>query len=99
MDLQVGNIPHQLNNYEQKLRLFIKVSGQKLEQVTSNICAVATSHGKRINEEIISPRGPNKRTRQSARKRDEEVASDRAAEVILGVVEIGKEAPRLVKEL
>lgn len=37
MELQVGNIPNQINDYEQKLRLFIKESGKKMEQVLSLI--------------------------------------------------------------
>ena len=50
MEVQVGNIPNKLKDYEQNLRLLIKESGNKMEQVTSSICVVATSLGKCANE-------------------------------------------------
>ena len=50
MDVQVGNIPDKLKDYEQNLWLLIKESGDKMEQVTSNICAATTSLGKFTNE-------------------------------------------------
>ncbi len=60
---KMGDIPKKLNNYEQNLRMLIKESGTKMEQVTSSICAATTSLGKRANEDITSAEAPSKRTR------------------------------------
>ena len=56
-------------HYEQNLWMLIKESGTKMEQVTYGIYVAVASLGKRENEEIISLRGPRKRTRQSSRKK------------------------------
>ena len=63
MEVQVGNIPNKLKDYEQSLWLLIKESSNKMEQVTYNIFFIATNLGKHTNEEIMLSRGPSKRTR------------------------------------
>ena len=39
MEVQVGNILKKLKEYEHELHLLIKESGNKMEQVTSSLCA------------------------------------------------------------
>ena len=63
MEVQMGDIPNKLKDYEQNLRMLIKESGTKMEHVTSSICDVVASLGKQASEEIISLGGPSKRTR------------------------------------
>ena len=65
----MGDIPKKLKDYELNLKMLIKESGTKMEQVTSSICAAAVSLEKRVNEETISSEGPSKRTRQSLRNK------------------------------
>ena len=60
MEIQIGNILAKLKEYENKLWLLIKEIGNKMEQVTSSICATNATLGKRTNEEIISLGGPSK---------------------------------------
>lgn len=59
----MGNIPNKLKDYGQNLRMLIKESGNKMEQVTCSICTTTASLGKCTNEEIISPGGFIKRTK------------------------------------
>ena len=99
MEVHVGNIPNKLKDYEQNLWMLIKESGNKMEQVTSSICTSTASLGKQTNEEIISPGGPSKRTRQSSRKRAQEATSVLTADSIQGTAEIGKEVVKMIKEL
>lgn len=63
MEVQVINIPKKIKEYEHELCFLIKESGNKMEQVTSRLFAVAVSLGKKNNEEILSLGGPRKRTR------------------------------------
>ena len=95
----MGDIPKKLKDYEQNLRLLIKESGTKMEQVTSSICAAAASLGKRANEEITSSEGPSKRTRQSSRKKALKAAATSAADSIQDTAMIGKEAVKMILEL
>lgn len=77
MEIQIGNILEKLKEYERELYYLIKESGQRMEQVTSSLCAVAASLDKKNNEEIMSLHNvgmgslgvPSKRTRQSMRKK------------------------------
>ena len=78
----MGDIPNKPKDYEQNLRILIKESGMKMEQVTSSICAIAASLGKRANEEISSPEGPSKRKRQSLRKKALKDAATSATDTI-----------------
>ena len=57
MEVQMGDIPNKLKDYEQNLWMLIKESGTKMEQVTSSICVATASLDKWENEEIISTRG------------------------------------------
>ena len=59
----MGDIPKKLNYYELNLKILIKESGTKIEQVTSSICVAAAILEKRVNEETISFEGPSKRKR------------------------------------
>jgi hypothetical protein len=52
LDGPMGDIPDKLSNYEHKLKLLIKESGTKMDQVTATICAAVASLGKRENEGI-----------------------------------------------
>ena len=69
LERQVGNIPDKLKEYELELRQLIKDSGQRMELVTSSLCTVVASLGKKSNVEIMSsdivgvksPGGPSKR--------------------------------------
>lgn len=99
LDGQMGDIPEKLSNYEHKLKLLIKESGTKMDQVTVTICAAVASLGKRENEGITAAQGPSKRTRQSSRKIAREVAAALAAETMQETTEIGKEVARLIMEL
>lgn len=99
MDVQLGNILDKLKDCEQNLCLLIKESGNKMEQVTSSFCVAAASSGKRTYEEIMSPGGPSKRTRQSSRKRAAEAIGGSATDSIQGAAEISKEVVKMIKEL
>lgn len=55
LENQVGNIPKKLKEYEMELQQLVKEIGQKMEMVTSVLCVMATSLGKKSNEEIMSP--------------------------------------------
>ena len=94
LDGQMGDIPNKLRNYEQNLNLLIKESGIKMEQVTASLCAAAANLGKRGRVETTTA-GPSKRTRQSSRKMEMEVAAASAADTMLETAEIGKEMARL----
>ena len=71
MEVQIGNIPKNLKEYKQELCYLIKESGQRMEHVTSSLCAPVASLGKNSNEEIMSlrnmelrsPGGPSKKIR------------------------------------
>ena len=54
MKVQIGNIPKKLKEYKQDLCYLIKESGQRMEHVTSSLCAMLASLGKKSNEEIMS---------------------------------------------
>ena len=95
----MGDIPKKLKYYEKNLRMLIKESGTKMEQVTSSICATSTSLGKRANEEIISIEGPSKRTRQSSRKKALKDAATSATDTIQDTAMIGKEVAKMILEL
>ena len=102
METQVGIIPKKLKEYEQGLQQLIKESGKNMEQVTSSLCAAAASLGKKTNEEIMSPRGPSKRTRLSSQKKATEAAASTSSsplDTILSTAEVGKETARMTKEL
>ena len=99
LDGQMGNIPEKLSRYEQNLKLLIKESGTKMDQVTATICEAAATLGKRDNVGTTAAQGPSKRMRQSARKIAREVAAASAAETMHETAEIGKEAARLIMEL
>lgn len=94
---QVGNIPSKLKEYELYLQHLIKGSGNKMEQVTSSLCATTTSLGKKTNE-VVSPVGPSKRTRLSSQKKDgeEKVVEDASTtgltptDTILSTTNVGK---------
>ena len=94
----MGDIPNKLSSYEQNLKLLIKESGTKMEQVTASICTAAAILGKRGREEITTA-GPSKRTRQSSRKMAMEAAAASAADTMLETAEIGKEMARLFSGL
>ena len=95
----MGNIPDKLKDCEQNLWLLIKESGNKMEQVTSSICVATASLGKCTNEEIISLGGPSKRTRQSSRKRAQEVVGVLVADFIQGNADIVKEVIKMIQGL
>ena len=95
----MGDIPNKLKEYEKNLRMLIKESGTKMEQVTSSICVATTSLGKRANEEIISSEGPSKRTRQRSRKKALKDVATSTANSIQDTTEIGKEATKMIMEL
>ena len=97
LDGQMGDIPNKLNNYEHNLKLLIKESGTKMEQVTSSICAAAASLGKRVSEEITPAEGLSKRMRQSSRKISMKAAL--VADTIQETVAIGKETAKMILEL
>ena len=50
LEVQMGDIPNKLKDYEQNLRMLIKEIGTRMEQVTSSICAATASLSKRDNE-------------------------------------------------
>ena len=80
----------------------IKESSNKMEQVTSSLCAVAASLGKKNNEEIMSLGGPSKRTKLSSRKKATEATGGSnfsTADIIHNTAEAGKEVVKLIKEL
>ena len=95
----MGDIPKKLKDYEQNLRVLIRESGTKMEQVTSSIYVAAVALGKRVNEGTISSEGPSKRTRQSSRKKALIVATSSAANSIQDTTKIGKEAVKMITEL
>lgn len=95
----MGDIPNKLKDYEQNLRMLIKESGTKMEQVISSIYVAVVSLGKRDNKEIISSEGPSKRTRQSLRQKAMKDATALAADSIQDTAEIGKEATKMIMEL
>ena len=99
LEVQMGDIPKKLKDYEQNLRMLIKESGTKMEQVTSSICAAAVSLGKRENEGTISSEGPSKRTRQSSRKNALITTASSAANSIQDTAMIGKETVKMITEL
>ena len=73
-----------------------------MEQVTSCLCAATASLGKKTNEEIMSPRGPSKRTKLSLWKKAIEVASSTSfttIDTILSIDDVGKEVAKTIKEL
>ena len=61
LEVQMGDIPKKFKDYEINLKILIKESGIKMEQVTSSICTATASLGNRVNEENISSDGPSKR--------------------------------------
>lgn len=95
----MGDIPNTLKNYEQNLRILIKESGTRMEQVTSSIYDVSMSLRKRDNEDIISSKGPRKRTRQSSRKKALKYYVALAIDSILDTAAIGKEVVKMIIEL
>ena len=88
----MGDIPNKLKDYEQNLKILIKVSGMKMKQVTSMICVADASLGKIANEEIITLEGPRNRSRQSLRKKALKDATTLASNSIQVTTRIGKEA-------
>ena len=97
----MGNILEKLKEYEQDLQHVIKESGNKMEQVTSSLSAAMASLGKKTNE-VLSPRGPSKRTRLSSRKKAVEDAVGiglTPADTILSTADVGKEVAKIIKEL
>jgi hypothetical protein len=46
----MGDIPKKLKDYEINIKILIKESGAKVEQVTSSIFATTVSLEKRVNE-------------------------------------------------
>ena len=78
----MGDIPKKIKDYEINLKILIKESGTKMEQVTSRISAATASLRNRVNEETISSEGPSKRTRQNLRKKALEAAVTLAANSI-----------------
>ena len=110
LEVQVGNIPEKLKEYEQELRLLIRESGNKMEQVTSSLCATIASLGKKNNDEIMSPSntivgspsGPRKRARLSTRKKVVEAIRGfgfSTTDIIKNTVEVSKEVVKMIKEL
>ena len=99
LEVQMGDIPKKLKDYEKNLRMLIKESGTKMEQVTSCICTTTTSLGKRENEEIISSEGLSKRTRQSLRKKALKATATLVVDSIQDTAMIGKEAIKMIMEL
>ena len=98
----MGNIPEKLKEYKQKLHLLIRENGNKMEQVTSILCAAVASLGKKNNEEIMSPGVPSKRTRLSLRKKVVKAtrgSSFSIADIIHNTTKVGKEVVKLIKEL
>lgn len=95
----MGDIQKKIKDYEKNLRMLIKESGTKMEQVTSSIYVAAASLGKRANEEIISSEGQSKRTRQSSRKKALKVSATSAADSIQDIATIGKDAIKMIMEL
>ncbi len=102
----MGNILGKLKEYEQDLQQWIKESENKMEQVTSSLCAAITSLGKKTNE-VVSMGGPSKRTRLSLQKKatEEKATKDVAgtgltpADTILSTIDVGKEVAKIIKEL
>ena len=73
-----------------------------MEQVTSSLCAAATSLGKKNNEEIMSLGRPSKRTRLSSRKKVTEATRGfgfSTTDIIHNTMEVGKEVVKMIKEL
>ena len=99
LEVQMGDIPKKLKDYELNLKMLIKESGTKMEQVTSSICATTASLEKRVNEETISSEGPSKRIRPSLRKKALQVAATSAANSIQDTAMIGKEATKMIMDL
>ena len=99
LEVQMGDIPKKLKDYELNLKMLIKESGTKREQVTSSICAAIESLKKRVNEETISSEGPSKRTRQSSRKKTMQATATSAANSIQDTAMIGKEATMMIMDL
>ena len=102
LDAQVGNILEKLKEYKHELYLLIRESGNKMDQVTLSLCVVATSFGKKNNEEIMSLGGPSKRTRLSSRKKVAKATRGSrfsTAEIIHNTTEASKEAVKMIKEL
>ena len=98
----MGNIPKKLKEYEQGLQHQIKESGNNMEQVTSSLCVAVESLGRKKNEDIMSPKGPSKRTRLSSQKKDAKVATGTSfspIDTILSIAEVGKETIKMIKEL
>ena len=56
MEVQVGNFPKKLKDYEQNLQMSIKESSNKMEQVTSSIYAIAASLGNAQMERLYHQR-------------------------------------------
>ena len=73
-----------------------------MEQVTSSLCVAAASLGKKTNKDIMSLRGPSKRTRLSSQKKATEVATGTGfspIKTIFSTIEVGKETAKMIKEL
>ena len=76
-----------------------------MNMVTSNLCVIATSLGKRSMEEIVPPmeislsKGPSKRTRLSTKKEIKAGLSLTAKESIEEVASLGKNLAKAMKEL
>ena len=79
--------------------MLIKEIGSRMEQVTSSIFIAVASLGKRVNEETIPSEGPNKRTRQSSRKKALQAATTLAANTIQDTASIGKETTKMIMDL
>ena len=95
----MGDIPKKLKDYKINLKILIKESSTKVEQVTSSICTATASLRNRVNEETISSEGPSKRTRQSLRKKALQAAVTLAANSIQDTATIGKEATKMIMDL
>lgn len=105
LENQMGNIPKKLKAYEIELHQLVKDNNQKMDMVTSSLCAVVVSIGRKSNKEIISPAivhligGPSKRTKQS--KKNFFVVSPGSAmeDILQGTVVVGNEIAKVMKEL
>lgn len=76
-----------------------------MDMVTSILCVVAASIGKRSNEEIIFLvvvkilSGPSKRTRQSMKKLLVDIPGSTMEDILQGTVVASKELAKVIKEL
>ena len=73
--------------------------------VTSSLCVVTASIGRRSNEEIISPvvaqliGGPSKRTKQSTNKASKATSGLVVEDILQGTMFVGNTMAKVIKEL